>query len=547
MKNFLKKDIAIWIILFFFSFLFYPTALSSSWISNSDIHALLEFSASSAGFMSAILILILFIATGRIFFLIISLGFTLQATEDLIHAIYSFSRLWSIERSDLINFIPGTYVTGRLILVTSLFLALFAGKTVVHPNFRIEKAISYNIKGFLIAGFTTLIIINSPLPQFILPGHLMSRPVDFIVGCLYFLVLVLYIRIYYKSKYNIPFTWSIIGSLIFGFATQVYMVHSQNLYDAQFDISHIMKIISYFFPIGGISVGMLSMYKQKEISSLSLKEKTEKLSEEIHAHKCTMKKMDKMMQDLEKANNDLRQTTDQLIQTEKLSALGEMAAGVAHELNQPLNGIKIISQSIQRDISKDSLNVNNLNLDLIDINGQVNKMPEIIDHMRHSTRTTKGTDLDYVNLNDVFENSLILLKQRLRNYSIQVEKKYSEDLPKIKINQIQIEQVFSNIIVNAGLSLEKLSDRDKKIILKTYKTKNEESITCAVIDNGDGIPKEIQKKIFQPFFTTREPGKGTGLGLSVANRIINQHNGKIELKSEEGKGAQFMVILPITQ
>ena len=111
------KEKPVWIALFLLSFFFYPFAIRSSWVSNSDIHSLLEFSAATFALVTASIILILFLATGRHIFLLLSLGFILQGAEDFIHAVYSFARIWPTEQAGLVNFVPGTYVAGRLVLI----------------------------------------------------------------------------------------------------------------------------------------------------------------------------------------------------------------------------------------------------------------------------------------------------------------------------------------------------------------------------------------------------------------------------------------------
>ena len=117
----IPKERAIWIALFILPLLFYPRALSSSWVSNSDVHSLLEFWAAIAALTTAGIVLIHFFATGRRFFLMISLGLTLQGSEDLVHAIYSFTRIWPAEQAGIASFVPGTYVSGRLMKTDIVF------------------------------------------------------------------------------------------------------------------------------------------------------------------------------------------------------------------------------------------------------------------------------------------------------------------------------------------------------------------------------------------------------------------------------------------
>jgi len=243
-----KKAIKAWVILFVLSFLFYPRILNSSWVSNSDLHSLLEFWAATIAFTAAAVVLIHFFATGRRFFLLISLGFTLQGTGDLVHAIYSFNRIWPATRVVIANFVPGTYVAGRLILIVCILLALYLEKKGSIAENKVKEAVIYSSLGFLLAAIVTTIIINSPLPRFILPGKIISRLVAFMTAIIYLVTFFLFVRVYHDKEHHTPFMWCMISSIIFGFATQVYMVHSQQLYDAQFDMSHVLRSLVIFSP-----------------------------------------------------------------------------------------------------------------------------------------------------------------------------------------------------------------------------------------------------------------------------------------------------------
>jgi len=241
---------------------------------------------------------------------------------------------------------------------------------------------------------------------------------------------------------------------------------------------------------------------------------------------------------------DQRQIEGQLVQSEKLSALGELSAGVSHELNQPLNGIKITSQSLLRDIKKNRLEEEELEEDLSEIVNQVNKMAEIIDHMRVYTRNTEGNPREMTDVNTLIEGPFKLLDQQLKTHGIEVIKEFAVDLPKVACDPIRLEQVFMNLITNAKNSINSCGKDNKRIEIRTCESANRQAVEVEVKDNGEGIPEHLRQKIFEPFFTTREPGKGTGLGLSVSHKIIAEHQGRIELESKVGQDATFKVILP---
>ena len=248
-------------------------------------------------------------------------------------------------------------------------------------------------------------------------------------------------------------------------------------------------------------------------------------------------------EELRKSNQELKEVTAQLVQSEKLSALGELTAGVAHELNQPLNSIKIICQSILRDIQRNRLEEEDVEQDLTEAVNQVNKMAEIIDHMRVFTRRSEGLLKEMIDINIAIEGPFKLSGQQLKNYNIEVIKELSPDLLVIG-DPIRLEQVFMNLITNARNAVESSGKENKRIEIRTYKNDNRQAVV-EVKDNGVGIPEDLRERIFQPFFTTQAPGQGTGLGLSVARKIIEEHEGRIELESQVGEGTTFKVILPI--
>ena len=247
---------------------------------------------------------------------------------------------------------------------------------------------------------------------------------------------------------------------------------------------------------------------------------------------------------LERANAELRETTAQLVQAEKLSALGELAAGIAHEMNQPLNGIKIITQSLLRDMRRGQLDAAGLSGELGEIVAQVDRMSEIIDHMRIFTRRTEAGALQPLDLNDVVRASLKLYRQQLKNHGIELVEIYDRSLAPVRGDPIRLEQAVVNLATNAVHALETVEGRRRILSLRTLGRPDQNAVAIEVEDNGPGIPDKIRSKMYQPFFTTREPGTGTGLGLSVARKIVEQHGGRIEDTSQLGKGSLFRIVLP---
>ncbi|WP_420266081.1 sensor histidine kinase [Candidatus Magnetominusculus dajiuhuensis] len=248
-------------------------------------------------------------------------------------------------------------------------------------------------------------------------------------------------------------------------------------------------------------------------------------------------------EELERINNELKEATAQLIQSAKLSALGELTAGIAHELNQPLNGIKIVCQSILKDIQKDRHDPQELVTDLSDIVKQVDKMAAIIDHMRVFTRRTEAMNTEILDINTVVEEPFKLLDQQLKNIGIIITKNLAQELPQVKGDVIRLEQVFINLITNARNAMRDDQKGEKHLTISTYPLPPDK-VVIEIGDTGAGVPDAIKDKIFQPFFTTNAPGKGTGLGLSVSKKIIEEHGGIISVESTVGKGTIFRIMLP---
>ncbi len=229
------------------------------------------------------------------------------------------------------------------------------------------------------------------------------------------------------------------------------------------------------------------------------------------------------------------ETEQQLIQAGKMATLGEMATGVAHELNQPLSVIKTASSFCIKKINKNEKIGDEALFTLLNkIDGNVDRATKIITHMRQFARKTNMT-LMKVQINDVLERAFEIFSQQLKLRGIEVDWKLEPGLPFILADLDRLEQVFINLILNARDAIEeKWASResesgDKRITLKT--ASNEKTVTVEVCDTGVGIPQGAADKIFEPFYTTKEVGKGTGLGLSISYGIVMDCGGTIRVQS----------------
>ncbi len=227
----------------------------------------------------------------------------------------------------------------------------------------------------------------------------------------------------------------------------------------------------------------------------------------------------------------------QLIQSEKLIVIGTLAAGVAHELNQPLMVIRGYTQILLSNHQNDP----ELKDSLKRIEGQTTRMMKIIQHLRNFSRGSTGMK-EPLSINQIIENAFTLLNQQLKAHNIEVIKELTQDLPQIMADANQLEQVIINLIVNARDALDQKGGGEIKVVSRFKKP---DKVEILFSDTGIGMPPHIKNHIFEPFFTTKEAGKGTGLGLSISHRIIKDHRGDISVTSTEGKGTTFVLTFPV--
>ena len=251
---------------------------------------------------------------------------------------------------------------------------------------------------------------------------------------------------------------------------------------------------------------------------------------------------------LNEAYEELKQTQAQLIQSAKLSSIGELSAGVAHELNQPLMVIRGHAQMLLRQLKPEMDFYEEMEL----IEKNTKRLMRIINHLRVFSRQS---DVNFLALdvNTVIENAFLMIAEQLRLKEIGIDQKLNPALPEVRGDENQLEQVLLNLITNARDAIEQRKESDgdtstvsKKLSVETrYAESNGEYVEILVSDTGCGIPKEDAHKIFDPFFTSKAVGSGTGLGLSISYGIIQDHKGNIEVSETGPEGTTICVKLPV--
>jgi PAS domain S-box-containing protein len=233
-------------------------------------------------------------------------------------------------------------------------------------------------------------------------------------------------------------------------------------------------------------------------------------------------------------------STAQIIQASKLATLGEMSTSVAHELNQPLNVIRMAASNSRRKISKGTADPKYLNDKLERIEEQTARAAAIIDHMRIFGREAKEAPIP-IDPGKMVTNALALVGEQLRLAEIEIMTEFPEDCSLISGHPILIEQVIINLITNARDAMAKKGG-ESKITLRV--TESNKRVHIMSEDTGGGIPEDVMPRIFEPFYTTKEMGEGTGLGLSVSYGIIRDMNGTIIAENTD-HGARFTITFPI--
>ncbi len=265
--------------------------------------------------------------------------------------------------------------------------------------------------------------------------------------------------------------------------------------------------------------------------SLNLERKVQERTDELQKELVERKRIEQ----------ELKNKTTMLIQTEKLSSMGTMVAGVAHELNNPMTGIIQYTQFCLRRTDEDDRRYSVLK----DIEQESRRCSDIIRNMLTFSRMEAEGEEGYQkdSIPAVVDRVLKLLAYRLRAENVTVTQHHQDDMPLVSMKINSIQQIFLNILGNAMDALQEKEDRSIRI--ESYA--DDGFVKINIIDNGPGIPPAVLKKIFDPFYTTKTVGKGTGLGLSISQSICIQHGGRLECESEVGMGATFRIVLPIDQ
>ncbi|WP_206057518.1 sensor histidine kinase [Nitrincola schmidtii] len=314
----------------------------------------------------------------------------------------------------------------------------------------------------------------------------------------------------------------------------------------------------------------LGHYDARELICLVIQDATQTALTQMKLAK-TLNKLNQEHKQLHTLNQQLKEAQSQLVQNEKMAAVGQLAAGVAHEINNPMSFIKSNIECLQHYTQrlvemghylesllqkqedqqiivslmrqKEALDIEQIEEELPELINETLDGAKRIQDITGSLRDFSRLDSSEWQLADIhegLESTLKIVNHEIKYTVNEIVKDFGK-LPKIYCLPSQLNQVFLNLLVNASHAI----DKDGKIIIETRFLEDSNQITIRITDNGAGIPKTILSKIFDPFFTTKEIGTGTGLGLSISYGIIQAHQGSIEVNSTIDQGTSFLITLPI--
>jgi len=261
--------------------------------------------------------------------------------------------------------------------------------------------------------------------------------------------------------------------------------------------------------------------------SIRTNDELEYLADSFNAMAQALKKRDEQLRDF---------ATQRIMESERLAVIGQLSANVAHELNNPLQGIVTYSHLLLEDEESRS----STKASIEKIVGQANRCRDIVRGLLDFSRQRKP-DKTFSNLNTVLRDCIALLENQAIFHNILITKDLQEDLPLVICDPSQIERVFINLIINA---VEAMDDKGE-ITIQTKHVDDDDFVEVVITDNGHGINPEDFDRIFDPFFTTKDVGHGTGLGLAISFGIVKAHGGSISVESEVGKGTSFTIRLPL--
>ncbi len=400
-------------------------------------------------------------------------------------------------------------------------------------GFPLEDAIQQKEKGLknvLEGGMSYSIDQMEHLGVKVLDMSVPIRDNDQIIGALHYVEPYIKLETLIKESFIHHLVFALV--MIISLTLFINLLLSKMVMNPILDLSRAMDRIRVrgasdeIAPVADDEIGHLAHSFNEMSQSLKQRE------QEIMNYTAKLKEM------VDERTKELRESQDQLIQTEKLASMGKLAGYIAHEINNPIGIIFSRAECILLD-SKEKGYPDFLMKDIEVIKKHSNRIATIMKGMLTFSRKAPAEYSD-VDINNVIDETLLLFEKQFLTHNIKVTKQIACHLPDIQGNSTQLQQVFFNLINNA---LDVMPDGGEITIQS--ECESDDMVHISVSDTGPGIPQEHLEKMFEPFFTTKKDGKGTGLGLSVTYGIIKEHKGHINVRNREGRGTIFEILLPL--
>jgi two-component system NtrC family sensor kinase len=542
-------------------------------LEGSYTHTLLEWSAFCTAIFTVVLAFAHFNIKHDVTTPVIGMALLCAGCMDAFHTLAANRLIEAVASNQ--NLIPFTWALCRLfnavLMIAGVGLCLIGTRHKAwRGNTLFVTAVS-SLFGLLAYGIIKLCATSESLPQTMFPSAFITRPWD-IFPLILFLIAGLWIYPIFHRKNPSIFSHALIISAVPNIATQLHMAFgSTALFDNHFNIAHFLKIIAYVVPLLGLILDYVRTHQ-------TLEKRNQEFLLEISERQ-------KAQQELQETIQELQVTQMQLVQTEKMSSLGQLVAGIAHEINNPvsfiygnINPAKGYVSDLFELISlyrkhlpeppdeileaSEIMEVDFIKRDLpkllTSIQLGADRIRQIVSSLRAFSRLDEA-ELKEANLHEGIDSALVLLGSRLNaannRSEIEVVKSYGS-LPLVECYPGQLNQVFMNILTNAIDAIdEKFSKRsptgsgavsDGGCIQITTTLLPNHRVAILIADNGKGIPQPILNKIFEPFFTTKSVGKGTGMGLPISYQVVTQnHQGNLTCESTPGVGSTFSIQIPV--
>ncbi len=495
-----------------------------------------------------------------IFLTLLFLGLWLYTREKTYLYLFLISLLMSIEDLGQIDAFTNGFrpeentISGLTLSLLLFFIHLFSYEVLERPKDKWHKVVSYLVIIPIVVSFFGKVPFGLPLYVIV--------------------VLISVYRICYlqrKTKKSEAITLVILSLIVF---FPFILAGLEIIFGFKSGLDpNFLYLFIFFIPIGlgGLVIGTFGKRTKELQRNLSEVERLSQEREEILAsqNEKLEKEVNQRTKDLKESLENLKSTQAQLIQSEKMASLGELTAGIAHEIQNPLNFVnnfsdlnKELIEEANEEMDKGDLEevkaiLNDLGENSEKINHHGKRAGDIVrgmlEHSRKSDGQREETDINAL-ADEYLRLSYHGLRAKDKSFQSDFETNLDSNIPKINVNPSDISRVFLNLINNAFYEVDKKkkatpdSDFKPLVTLKSRLIEMDGKATgaeFAVVDNADGIPADIKNKIFQPFFTTKPTGSGTGLGLSLSYDIVKAHGGDLRVKSTEGEGTEMIIYLPI--